>query len=275
MHHHMRWGRRRTARKPHGHMRSPLLLAEGLDGEVAARGGEADGAKDEHTSDAFVDSPDYPGNAELNLGSWLIVPIAIGSLFVQTDTVSGTSELVGIANSLSVMAGWLVLVPLSLGAALSLYPELTGRHLFSNNRARWGYLMMTGGAIFGLSLTMIADFMDMALVEMMVEDPSTLSEELRKLGSVMFYGVVIGAILHSLNMVTGIFRGEIISSDSVKSSSISIESYSLVSSTTVRKILASGANLDTEVIPIGEEDEKGSATKLYVTIFLEAQDLIF
>lgn len=213
-------------------------------------------------SDAFVDSPDYPGNAELNLGSWLIVPIAIGSLFVQTDTVSGTSELVGIANSLSVMAGWLVLVPLSLGAALSLYPELTGRHLFSNNRARWGYLMMTGGAIFGLSLTMIADFMDMALVEMMVEDPSTLSEELRKLGSVMFYGVVIGSILHSLNMVTGIFRGEIISSDSVKSSSISIESYSLVSSTTVRKILASGANLDTEVIPIGEEDEKGSATKL-------------
>ena len=213
-------------------------------------------------SDAFVDSPDYPGNAELNLGSWLIVPIAIGSLFVQTDTVSGTSELVGIANSLSVMAGWLVLVPLSLGAALSLYPELTGRHLFSNNRARWGYLMMTGGAIFGLSLTMIADFMDMALVEMMVEDPSTLSEELRKLGSVMFYGVVIGSILHSLNMVTGIFRGEIISSDSVKSSSISIESYSLVSSTTVRKILASGANLDTEVIPTGEEDEKGSATKL-------------
>ena len=213
-------------------------------------------------SDAFVDSPDYPGNAELNLGSWLIVPIAIGSLFVQTDTVSGTSELVGIANSLSVMAGWLVLVPLSLGAALSLYPELTGRHLFSNNRARWGYLMMTGGAIFGLSFTMIADFMDMALVEMMVEDPSTLSEELRKLGSVMFYGVVIGSILHSLNMVTGIFRGEIISSDSVKSSSISIESYSLVSSTTVRKILASGANLDTEVIPIGEEDEKGSATKL-------------
>ena len=213
-------------------------------------------------SDAFVDSPDYPGNAELNLGSWLIVPIALGSLFVQTDTVSGTSELVGIADSLSVMAGWLVLVPLSLGAALSLYPELTGRHLFSNNRARWGYLMMTGGAIFGLSITMIADFMDMALVEMMVEDPSALSEELRKVGSVMFYGVVIGSILHSLNMVTGIFRGELITVDSVKSSSISVESYSLVTSTTARKILASGANLDTEVIPTGEDDEKGSATKL-------------
>lgn len=213
-------------------------------------------------SDVFVDSPNYPGNAELNLGAWLIVPIAIGSLFVQTDTVSGTSELVGIANSLSAMSLWLIIVPLSLGAALSLYPELTGRHLFSNSRARWGYLMMTGGAIFGLSITMIADFMDMALVEMMVEDPSNLSEELRKVGSVMFYGVVIGSIFHSLNMVTGMFRGEIVSQKSVKSSSISVESYFLVSPMTIRRILASGASLDTEVYPTEEDNGKGSATSL-------------
>ena len=213
-------------------------------------------------SDVFVDSPNYPGNAELNLGAWLIVPIAIGSLFVQTDTVSGTSELVGIADSLSVMSLWLIIVPLSLGSALSLYPELTGRHLFSNSRARWGYLMMTGGAISGLSITMIADFMDMALVEMMVEDPSALSEELRKLGSVMFYGVVIGSIFHSLNMVTGMFRGELISQKSIKSSSISVESYFLVSPMTVRRILASGASLDTEVYPTEEDNGKGSATSL-------------
>jgi hypothetical protein len=213
-------------------------------------------------SDVFVDSPNYPGNAELNLGAWLIVPIAIGSLFVQTDTVSGTSELVGIADSLSVMSLWLIIVPLSLGAALSLYPELTGRHLFSNSRARWGYLMMTGGAISGLSITMIADFMDMALVEMMVEDPSALSEELRKVGSVMFYGVVIGSIFHSLNMVNGMFRGELISQKSVKSSSISVESYFLVSPMTVRRILASGASLDTEVYPTEEDNGKGSATSL-------------
>jgi hypothetical protein len=213
-------------------------------------------------SDMFVDDPNASGNAELNLGSWLIIPIAIGSLFVQTDTVSGTNELVGIANTLSFMAGWLVLVPLSLGAALSLYPELVGRHLFSQSRARWGFWMMTGGAIFGLSITMIADFMDMALVELLVEDPSSLSEELRKAGSVMFYGVVIGSIFHSLNMVSGIFRGAIVSKKSITSSSISVESYSLVSPTTVRRILASGADLDTEVVPTGENDEKGSATKL-------------
>ena len=213
-------------------------------------------------SDMFVDAPDASGNAELNLGSWLIIPIAVGSLFVQTDTVSGTYELVGISNSLSVMAGWLVLVPLSLGAALSLYPELVGRHLFSQSRARWAFWMMTGGAIFGLSITMIADFMDMALAESLVEDPSSLSEELRKVGSVMFYGVVIGSIFHSLNMVTGMFRGKIISQKPVTSSSISVETYSLVSPMTVRRILASGADLDTEVIRTGENDEKGSATKI-------------
>ncbi|DAC61773.1 MAG TPA: hypothetical protein HA357_05090 [Candidatus Thalassarchaeaceae archaeon] len=213
-------------------------------------------------SDMFVDDPDASGNAELNLGSWLIIPIVIGSLFVQTDAVSGTNELLGISNSLSVMAGWLVLVPLSLGAALSLYPELVGRHLFSQNRARWGFWMMTGGAIFGLSITMIADFMDIALAELLVEDSSNLSEELRKVGSVMFYGVVIGSILHTLNMVTGMFRGELISKKSVRTSSISVESYSLVSPTTIRRILSSGADLDTEVIPTGENDEKGSATKL-------------
>ena len=213
-------------------------------------------------SDMFVDDPDASGNAELNLGSWLIIPIVIGSLFVQTDAVSGTNELLGISNSLSVMAGWLVLVPLSLGAALSLYPELVGRHLFSQNRARWGFWMMTGGAIFGLSITMIADFMDIALAELLVEDPSILSEELRKVGSVMFYGVVIGSILHSLNMVTGMFRGNLIPKKSVRTSSISVESYPLVSPTTIRRILSSGADLDTEVIPTGENDEKGSATKL-------------
>ena len=213
-------------------------------------------------SDMFVDDPDASGNAELNLGSWLIIPIVIGSLFVQTDAVSGTNELLGISNSLSVMAGWLVLVPLSLGAALSLYPELVGRHLFSQNRARWGFWMMTGGAIFGLSITMIADFMDIALAELLVEDSSNLSEELRKVGSVMFYGVVIGSILHTLNMVTGMFRGELISKKSVRTSSISVESYSLVSPTTIRRILSSGADIDTEVIPTGENDEKGSATKL-------------
>ena len=66
-------------------------------------------------SDAFVENPDSPGIAELNLGAWMLIPIAIGSLFVQTDAIGGVNELSGISQSLDLMAIWLVMMPLSLG----------------------------------------------------------------------------------------------------------------------------------------------------------------
>ena len=160
------------------------------------------------------------------------------------------------------MAVWLVLVPLTLGASLSLYPAITGRNLLSQNRARWGFWMLAGGALFGISITMIADFIDMALVSATVEDPVSLVEELRKVGSVMFYGVVIGAVIHSLNMISGLFRGALVETIAANSSSIKSDSYSLTSATSVRRILASGAGLDTEVVPVSQSDEKGNATKL-------------
>jgi hypothetical protein len=109
---------------------------------------------------------------------------------------------------------------------------------------------------------MIADFIDMALVSATVEDPVSLVEELRKVGSVMFYGVVIGAVIHSLNMISGLFRGVLVETIAANSSSIKSDSYSLTSATSVRRILASGAGLDTEVVPVSQSDEKGNATKL-------------
>jgi hypothetical protein len=202
------------------------------------------------------------GSMEMNLGTWLVIPITIGALFVQTDVVAGTGELAGLSNALSLMAVWLVLVPLTLGASLSLYPAITGRNLLSQNRARWGFWMLAGGALFGISITMIADFIDMALVSATVEDPVSLVEELRKVGSVMFYGVVIGAVIHSLNMISGLFRGVLVETIAANSSSIKSDSYSLTSATSVRRILASGAGLDTEVVPVSQSDEKGNATKL-------------
>jgi peptidoglycan biosynthesis protein MviN/MurJ (putative lipid II flippase) len=78
----------------------------------------------------------------------------------------------------------------------------------------------------------------------------------------MFYGAVIGAILHCLNMVSGLFRGAIVAEASATASSIKADSYSLASPTSVRRILAAGAGMDTEVVPVGESDDAGSATKL-------------
>ena len=45
-------------------------------------------------------------------------------------------------------------------------------------------------------------------------------------------------------------------------SSIAIESYSLTGPTSIRKILASGATLDTEVSPSEQSKEEGAATEL-------------
>ena len=155
------------------------------------------------------------------------------------------------------------MMPLSLGAALNVLPRASGRHQLSANRSRWAFWMMSGGAFLGLLITLMSDFTDMALTESMAEQGSSINQELRKVGSVMFYGTVIGAIFHCTNTISGQYRGRIMGDISKASlSSIAIESYSLTAPTTIRKILASGATLDTEVSPSEQSEEKGSATEL-------------
>jgi hypothetical protein len=213
--------------------------------------------------DVFMENPDSPGMPEINMGALMLIPLGIGALFVQTDALTGGNELGGISSTLLLLVVWLLLVPLALGSALCVYPAVTGRNLMSTNRSRWAFWMMSGGAFSGLIITMMADFSDMALVEAAVEDDSTISNELRAIGSVLFYGTVIGAILHCLNMINGIFRGAFADAQATpSSSSIEQASYNLTAGTTVRKILASGANLDTEVVPISQADDSGGPTEL-------------
>ena len=103
----------------------------------------------------------------------------------------------------------------------------------------------------------------MALTESMAEQGASINMELRKVGSVMFYGAVIGAIFHCTNTISGQYRGRIMGGPSEASlSSIAVESYSLTGPTSIRKILASGATLDTEVSPSEQSKEEGAATEL-------------
>jgi hypothetical protein len=212
--------------------------------------------------DAFIENSDSAGISELNLGASMLLPLAMASLFVQSDALSAAPELSGMAPTLLLMGIWLVLVPLSLGAALHLFPKVTGRNLLSRNRARWAYWMMGGGAFLGLTVTMMSDLIDMSLIESAVEDSSALSADVQAVGAILFYGAAVGAIMHSLNAVSGLFRGARADVERATSSSITMEDYSLVSPTSVRKILAGGANLDTTVVPVGESDDAGSATEL-------------
>tara|TARA_B100000749_G_scaffold34516_1_gene23895 strand:+ start:49 stop:834 length:786 start_codon:yes stop_codon:yes gene_type:complete len=212
--------------------------------------------------DAFIENSDSAGIAELNLGASMLLPLAAASLFVQSDALAATPELSGMAPTLLLMGIWLILVPISLGAALHLFPTVTGRNLLSRNRARWAYWMMVGGAFLGLTVSMMSDLIDMALIEATVDDSSALAADVQAVGAILFYGAAVGAIMHTLNAVSGLFRGARVDTDRATSSSITTEAYSLASPTSVRKILASGASLDTTVVPVGESDDAGSATEL-------------
>ena len=213
--------------------------------------------------DVFMENPDSPGMPEINLAAFMIVPITIGALFVSTDHLTGTNELTGIHMSLALTGIWLVSVPASLGSALSIFPEVSGRNVLSINRSRWAFWLMAGGAFSGLAFTMMADFSDMALAEAAMEGEISIANRLRVLGAILFYGTVLGAIFHALNLISGTFRGSIVGGDSSESSTSISSPYKLTKETTVRKILAQReGKLDTVVIPETTTDDQGKATEL-------------
>ena len=208
-------------------------------------------------------SPGAPGLAEINLGLLAMIPVFVGSLFVQTDAVSGTNAISGLSWTIEEMSRWAVMVPLSLGSVLVLYPSITGRQLASPDRARAAFWLMGAAVLLGLMLSLTSSAIDMALLDAGVEDPSSLSHELSVAASVIFYFAVVAMILHNLNMVSGLFRGGIVGGEENEvSSSIEVDTYNLASATSVSRILASGAGMNTMVVPVGESDEKGSATDL-------------
>ena len=135
--------------------------------------------------------------------------------------------------------------------------------MLSINRSRWAFWLMAGGAFSGLVFTMMADFSDMALIEAAVEEENSTANRIRVLGSVLFYGTVIGSVYHSLNMISGTFRGTLASEEqNISSTSIS-SPYMLTKETTVRKILAQReGKLDTVVVPESSTELPGSATEI-------------
>ena len=210
--------------------------------------------------DAFVENPDSAGVPENNLGTSMLLPLTVASLFVQSDALSHSPELSGISSTLVLMVIWLVLVPLALGSAQHLFPAVTGRNLLSANRSRWAFWMMGWGAFFGLAITMMADI---SQIEAATDSTGIMSGEVRVVGAILFYGASVGAILHTLNALSGMYRGTPVSEGRATMTSITRDDYSLTTPTSVRKILAGGAHLDTTVVPVGESDESGAPTELH------------
>jgi len=120
--------------------------------------------------------------------------------------------------------------------------------------------MMGWGAFFGLAITMMADI---AQIEAAADSTGIMSGEVRVVGAILFYGTAVGTILHTLNALSGLYRGSPVTEGRATSTSISRDDYSLTTPTSVRKILAGGAHLDTTVVPVGESDEAGAPTELH------------
>ncbi|MBR79306.1 MAG: hypothetical protein CMA88_00755 [Euryarchaeota archaeon] len=212
--------------------------------------------------DVFMENPDSPGMPEINLAAMMLIPLSIGALFVHTDHLTGTNELTGVQSTLVLMGIWLVFVPGALGSALCIFPEVSGRNVLSMNRSRWAYWLMAGGS-FGLVFSMMSDFSHMTLVEAAVEDEVSTANRLQVLGSVLFYGTVIGSIYHCLNIISGSFRGTLVDTESSVSSTSILSPYRLTKETTVRKILAQReGKLDTVVVPESSSDSPGTPTEL-------------
>tara|TARA_B100000214_G_scaffold116433_1_gene82230 strand:- start:1353 stop:1685 length:333 start_codon:yes stop_codon:yes gene_type:complete len=110
----------------------------------------------------------------------------------------------------------------------------------------------------------MGDFSNISLLE---SDPEAVITEtpngLRSIGSVIFYLVVLGSIFHCLNMIRGFYRGsQIINEDSESSTSVTMKSYNLTKTTTVRKLFSKGATMDTEIVPVSESEKQGKPTEL-------------
>ena len=214
--------------------------------------------------DSFIENSDNPGIAEINFGAIMLIPVGISFLFIQTDFLSGNNELMEISSSMHLLALWTVLVPISLGATLCIFPAVSGRNVLSANRSRRAFWMMSGGAFTGIIFTIMGDFSNISLLEsnpeaVITETPNAL----RSLGSVIFYFVVLGSIFQCLNMIRGFYRGsKIVNENSQSSTSISMKSYNLTKTTTVRKLFSKGATMETEIVPVSESEKQGKPTEL-------------
>ena len=214
--------------------------------------------------DSFIENSDSPGMAEINFGAIMLIPVGISFLFVQTDYLSGNDELIGLSSSLHLLAIWTVLVPISMGATLCIFPAVSGRNVLSANRSRRAFWLISGGAFTGIIFTIMGDFSNISLLEL---DPEAVITEtpngLKSLGSVLFYLVVLGSIFQCLNMIRGYYRGsQIIDENSKSSTSISLKSYNLTKTATVRKLFSKGATMDTEIVPVNESEKQGKPTEL-------------
>ena len=201
------------------------------------------------------------GMAILVSSSIALVIVWLLNYSFRSPSIAGFQTYEPLLQTIELFTLWIFFIPMTMGIQLHLYPAITKRSLPSPERTRTGYWMFLTSSATGLICILISESIDLSLAQFDVEMSSSLSERFAVVGSVIFYGTVLAVILHTLNIVRGLFHGSL-QSDDVISDNRKIETYTIAKSTTIRSVLSAGADIDTLLIPASDTEVPGAPTEI-------------
>ncbi|MEC9124957.1 MAG: hypothetical protein VX515_03055, partial [Candidatus Thermoplasmatota archaeon] len=200
------------------------------------------------------------GMAILVASSFSLVILWFLNYSFRSPSFVGFQTYEPLLETVELMTMWLFMIPMSMGIVLHLYPAITNRTLPAPERTRQGYWMFVTAVSTGLVCTLISESISLSVTDIDIEATSSLAERFAVIGSVLFYGAVVAVTLHTLNIVRGLFHGKILQTASP--SSRSIESYTIASPTSIRSVLAAGADVETVLLPASDTEVPGAPTEL-------------
>jgi hypothetical protein len=195
------------------------------------------------------------------LGVILLIPISFGSLFASVSAFGGGNELAHIASTLDTLALWGVFGMIALGSIHLLFPQVTGRELFSCAKKKMTFWFATVGVVgFGTS-QFIVDYVNNSIgaadVSLALEEAGVSAVgagDVQAFAAIMFYGVALAGVFAAQNMLQGSFRGVALS-DGAPASNVITAQMAISGTTSIRNLLASGAGVDTVLTVDGGSSE--------------------
>ena len=192
-------------------------------------------------------------------GAFMLPIMAIASLFTTLDAISGTNELVAAIGSIRLGAVWGAIIPLALGGTLAILPDITGKELESQSSGIKAIWFLGLGLIGAVIVSTMSDFAEIAYAEAGLEEGvSATATHLKPIASVLFYGVVLGVLFLTQNVM----RGTKTHNSEPEFSILGPSRYVISGTTTVRNLLTAGVTLDTVLTTDDGDDDMVGPTVL-------------
>ena len=153
----------------------------------------------------------------------------------RSPSIAGLNTYEPLLETIELMTLWLFFIPMAWGYSPSLsidYEEIAA--IPGENKDR--ILDVCAPTSAGLICMLISESINVSTSQLEVEFNSTLSDRFAVVGSVIFYGAVIAIILHTVNVLRGLFHGRIQLENSM-SDTRKIETFTIAESITIRSIL--------------------------------------